>query len=190
MAYAPSYTSVRIRHRLSESDLWGHVDPLWGVPEQNCPMVWDFPAAGVPLLRPFSSITTIADAIANFAGWSNDYVRPGVSTTIQLIQHAIVNVELVTPTAVHLWTRVTPVLVSGAVSNYIFTTTDADNADNIGRVWKECACPPSFQVCPPAAAAAGSLGATGSAAPTRATMRSVDVEFNVLYRSRGALQIA
>lgn len=186
MAYAPSYTSLRIRHRLSESDLWGHIDPLWGIPEQNCPLVRD---TDTGLYRPFSSLTTIAEAIANFAGWSNDYVKPGISTTIQIIQHAIVNVELVTPTAVTTWTRVTPVLVSGAVSNYIFTTTDADNADNIGRVWKECACPPAIQVCPPAAAAAGAIGSSGTAAPTRATMRSVEVEFNVLYRSRGALQI-
>jgi hypothetical protein len=184
----PNLTSVKIRYKDPLRWIIGRVDPAYGVPEQNVPMAWDVNRL---MYRPFSSILAadLADAVANFAGWSDGFVQPQPNEEavyVTIVTEGIVEVLLDTATAIHTQTLLAP--TAGTVlSNDTFADT-AVAAEAIMKVIKTCNCSePFMNPCPPDVAAATLIAAAETGSPSDLAVygdrRTAWAYFNVAYTS-------
>lgn len=184
----PNLTSVKIRYKDPLRWIIGRVDPAYGVPEQNVPMAWD---PNRLMYRPFSSILAadIADAIANFAGWSDGFLQPRANEEacyVTIVTEGIVEVLLDTATAIHTEMLLTPT-AGTVVSNDTFADT-AVGADSIMKVIKTCNCTDCrLEPCPPDVAAATLIATDETGSPSDLAVypdrRTAWAYFNVAYTS-------
>lgn len=162
----PTLTGVKLRYQDPIRYIVGRVDPAYGVPDQHVPMAWD---ANTSMYRPFSSILAagIADAVANFRGFSDGYVQPQRNEEVvfvKIVQSGVVEVLLDVAADVHTETWLTA--TAGTVVSDDTFTEAADEDIGILKVMKTCSCPePMLQPCPPAFGAATLIAGdeTGSA---------------------------
>lgn len=164
----PNLTSVKLRYQDGDYII-GRVDPAYGVPDQHVPMAWD---ADKLMYRPFSSVLAagLADALANFAGFSDGYVQPQPNEEgvyVKIATKGTVEVLLDTATAIHTEMWLTPT-AGTVVSNDTFAeATVADSG--ILKVMKTCNCPePFLNPCPPDFGAATLFAADETGSPSDA----------------------
>jgi hypothetical protein len=186
----PTLTSVKIRYKDPLRWIIGRVDPAWGVPDQNVPMVWD---VNTLMYRPFNSILAadLADAVANFAGWSDGFVQPRANEEacfVTIVTEGIVEVLLDQATAITTETLLAPT-VGTVISNDTFAAT-ATPAEAIMKVIKTCSCGDCrLEPCPPDAAEPTAIGTGGSptGSPSELAVypdrRTAWAYFNVAYTS-------
>lgn len=140
------------------------VDPYWGIPEGQPPLLMD-PTTG--LVRPFSSCTTVAFAADNFVGFCNEWVPPGEERSVWVVQKGWVEFKLETPAAVKAGDIYKPIVVSGAVSDD--TVNPVETLYGIFKAVYDCPCQPSYD----RATCLGAVPAANNTSPTSATRNTV-----------------
>lgn len=165
----PTLTGVKLRHQDPIRYIIGRVDPAYGVPDQHVPMAWD---ANTSMYRPFSSILAagIADAVANFRGFSDGFVQPQrdeEAAYVKIVQSGVVEVLLDAATDIHTETWLTA--TAGTVVSDDTFTEAADEDVGLLKVMKTCICPESaVQPCPPAVGAATVIAGDETGSPSEA----------------------
>lgn len=173
---APNLTGSKIRRRGAANAIRRYqIDPYWGLPEGTPPLAVD-PTTN--LVRPFSSFVTLATAIDNFVGFSEEYFPPGENHWIWVNLEGIVELQLQTPAIITEGDYYTGVAVGGSVSDYLVVPTIA-NAVGIFRAVMSCECQPAFEpaFCPDPVPDAADVSPTAAGAD-RQTQRTVFLYFH------------
>ena len=112
----PNLTCQKLRRNLCSYPPRYHFDPYFGVPEGDPLMVLD-PVTGY--IRPLISYTaaSLAGALANAVGHTNEYFRPNDQCNgLRIATCGIIEMKLVTPGPVAVGDEFNPAVVGGLIS--------------------------------------------------------------------------
>lgn len=176
----PNLTNVKLRRTGGDCALMHlQCDPAWGIPYGQPPLSID---ATTGLVRPFSSYTTLAAAVATFVGFTEEAVPPGELRSVWVHTEGWVEMKVDTPAVILAGSFWEPLLITATTPDHVsddtVTASTAADVMAIFRAVRSCPCNPSWEsvVCPPAPVDANNTSPTE--AIDRQTQRTVLLHFN------------